>query len=106
MLPLNYTHRFKDVSEKLEAFISQEQIIAQKREKKTKKYVDKDIKNQIRNIEIEAYNGWLALLVDVDAGSASNINPEIVVQAFAKFSEITLNKGDLDIERLSISFVE
>jgi len=106
VLPLNYIQRADDIKEKLREFLAQNQIIAQKREKKTKKYVDKDIKNQIRGIEVEDFDGRLALLLDVDAGSASNINPEIVVQSLATFSEITLNKGDLEIERLSMDFME
>ena len=101
-----YRHRAEDIKEKLASFLEQGQIIAQKRDKKTKKYVDKDIKNQIRGIEVEDFDGSLALILDVDAGSASNINPEIVVQSFAQFSEISINKGDLYIERISMEFAE
>ena len=106
VLPILFRHADKAFQQKLDAFLSQNEIIAQKRDKKTKKYVDKDIKSQIRGIDIEPFEDRLSLIIDVDAGSASNLNPEIVVNAFANYAEITLNKGDIETERLSMSFVE
>ena len=104
VLPLSYRARREDVEASLDAFLEQEEILAMKREKKTKKYVEKDIKSQIRSIEVEKYDGKIAFLIDVDSGSASNLNPDLVIQSFAKFAGITLEKGDVEMERLSMEF--
>lgn len=106
VLPLSYSARKEDVKASLDAFLKQDEILALKREKKTQKYVEKDIKKQIRFVEIEDFDGRLAFIIYVDAGSASNLNPELVVQSFAKFAGITLEKGDVEIERLSMEFAD
>jgi len=106
VLPLSYRSRIDDITTSIKDYLNQEEIIAQKREKKTKKYVDKDIKPQIISIEIENYQERIALLMLLDAGSSSNLNPELVIQSFSKFSGITLEKGDVEIERLSMKLVE
>ena len=106
VLPLSYRSRIDDITTSIKDYLNQEEIIAQKREKKTKKYVDKDIKPQIISIEIENYQERIALLMLLDAGSSSNLNPELVIQSFSKFSGITLEKGDVEIERLSMKFAE
>ncbi|MBQ7245727.1 MAG: DUF2344 domain-containing protein [Firmicutes bacterium] len=106
VLPLSYRSRIDDITTSIKDYLNQEEIIAQKREKKTKKYVDKDIKPQIISIEIENYQERIALLMLLDAGSSSNLNPELVIQSFSKFSGITLEKGDVEIERLSMKLAE
>ena len=106
VLPLSYRSRIDDITTSIKDYLNQKEIIAQKREKKTKKYVDKDIKPQIISIEIENYQERIALLMLLDAGSSSNLNPELVIQSFSKFSGITLEKGDVEIERLSMKLAE
>ena len=106
VLPLSYRSRIDDITTSIKDYLNQVEIIAQKREKKTKKYVDKDIKPQIISIEIENYQERIALLMLLDAGSSSNLNPELVIQSFSKFSGITLEKGDVEIERLSMKLAE
>lgn len=106
VLPLSYRSRIDDITTSIKDYLNQEAIIAQKREKKTKKYVDKDIKPQIISIEIENYQERIALIMLLDAGSSSNLNPELVIQSFSKFSGITLEKGDVEIERLSMKLAE
>ena len=106
VLPLSYRSRIDDITTSIKDYLNQEEIIAQKREKKTKKYVDKDIKPQIISIEVENHQERIALLMLLDAGSSSNLNPELVIQSFSKFSGITLEKGDVEIERLSMKLAE
>lgn len=104
ILPISFNARGKEIEELVSSYLNQDEILAIKREKKTKKYIEKDIKKQIRKIAIEDYSGKIALLMEVDCGSQSNLNPELVLQSFGKYTEITLEKGDYSIERISMEF--
>ncbi|MBO4235132.1 MAG: DUF2344 domain-containing protein [Firmicutes bacterium] len=106
VLPLDYASREHDIRESLKGYLDQPEILAKKREKKTKNFIDKDIKNLIRSIEIEKFEGKIAFVMEVDAGSKSNLNPELVIQTFALYAGIMLEKGDFDIERISLEFSE
>ena len=104
ILPISFRARGKEIEELLSNYLKQDEILAIKREKKTKKYVEKNIKQQIRDITVEDCSGKIALLMDVDCGSQSNLNPELILQSFAKYSEITIEKGDYSIERIDMKF--
>lgn len=105
-LPLQYQARGDEIKEKIKLFLEQPSIITLKREKKSKKYIEKDIKKQIENIDIVDSNDRIALVIKVDAGSSSNLNPLLVINAFSDFAGITLDNGDVDIERREIYFEE
>lgn len=68
----------------LDAFMNQDQIIVLKKTKKSEKEVD--IKPLIYNIKLEDDG----IFMQVAQGSASNLKPDLVMEAFAKFAQVTL----------------
>lgn len=68
----------------LDAFMNQNQIIVLKKTKKSEKEVD--IKPLIYNIKLEDDG----IFMQVAQGSASNLKPDLVMDAFAKFAQVTL----------------
>lgn len=68
----------------LDAFMNQDQIIVLKKTKKSEKEVD--IKPLIYNIKLEDDG----IFMQVAQGSASNLKPDLVMDAFAKFAHVTL----------------
>ena len=68
----------------LDTFMNQDQIIVLKKTKKSEKEVD--IKPLIYNIKLEDDG----IFMQVAQGSASNLKPDLVMDAFAKFAQVTL----------------
>lgn len=68
----------------LDAFMNQDQIIVLKKTKKSEKEVD--IKPLIYNIKLQDDG----IFMQVAQGSASNLKPDLVMDAFAKFAQVTL----------------
>ena len=68
----------------LDAFMNQDQIIVLKKTKKSEKEVD--IKPLIYNIKLEDDG----IFMQVAQGSASNLKPDLVMDAFAKIAQVTL----------------
>lgn len=68
----------------LDAFMNQDQIIVLKKTKKSEKEVD--IKPLIYNIKLEDDG----IFMQVAQGSASNLKPDLVMDAFAKFAQVAL----------------
>lgn len=68
----------------LDAFMNQDQIIVLKKTKKSEKEVD--IKPLIYNIKLEDDG----IFMQVAQGSDSNLKPDLVMDAFAKFAQVTL----------------
>lgn len=68
----------------LDSFMNQEQIIVLKKTKKSEKEVD--IKPLIYDIKLEDDG----IFMQVAQGSASNLKPDLVIDALAKFAKITL----------------
>ncbi len=104
-LPIIYRIRYKDIEKLVEDYLSQPEIIAKKREKKTKKMVDKDIKNQIHWIKVIPGNSMfqdnknIVLCMELDSGSASNLSPEQVISSFTEFSDLYLPREEIEVNR-------
>ena len=96
----NDTEKYTKV---LSEYLSQERITAQKRQKKTKRMVEVDIRPKIRNIEV-LDGEKLTLLMNLDCGSTSNLSPEQVISSFSEFAGLSAARYDIEIERKSIKF--
>lgn len=83
----------------LDAFMNQDQIIVLKKTKKSEKEVD--IKPLIYNIKLEDDG----IFMQVAQGSASNLKPDLVMDAFAKFAQVTLSEY-VTYERLDMYCLE
>ena len=104
-IPIDYRSRKDDLAAIVKNYLSQETIIAKKRDKKTKSLVDKDIKNQIRRIELEeSESNKIILVMELDSGSKSNLSPEQVIQSFTSFSELYLPREEIEVDRRYLIF--
>lgn len=98
---LPYEDKYEDM---LKAYLNQEKILALKKQKKTKKLVEIEFKDKIRNIQIMKGLPKLVMKMDLDCGSISNLSPELVIASFLKFTAIDLDRENVDVERLNIKF--
>ena len=88
--------RLKD---ELDRFAAADQIMILKKTKKSEKEVD--IKPLIYNIKLEDDG----IFMQVAQGSASNLKPDLVMDAFAKFAQVTLPEY-VTYERLDMYCLE
>lgn len=82
------------ISEKLSEFFALEKVEIEKRSKKGLKIVD--IKQGIKSFDIEEKFDFVLLNVILSAGSSDNVNPNLLVSAFEKYSALAV---DSDITR-------
>ena len=120
-----------DLKEICEAFLEQEKIITLKKQKKTGKHVEVDIKNMIRTLNavyVDAVSDFasnpvnsssvnlppgilteskmpaIVLTTTLDSGSNSNLSPELVFTTFASFTGIDTAREEVDIKRTALFF--
>lgn len=85
-------------------FLSQNQILVKKKKKKSKELVDLDIKNKIRKLIFTHINNQLIISTTLDAGSESNLSPELLINAIIAFLKIDISRYDIDVMRKKITF--
>ena len=90
-------------AELIKSYLDQEQIIAEKRQKKTKKIVSVDIKGKIREMAVAA-GDKLTLHMKLDSGSNSNLSPEQVIASFLTYTGLGVKRYDVEVERTKINF--
>lgn len=94
----------KSANEILEAFLAQEEIMVPKRQKKSKKMKDVDIRGKIRFLN-GVYEGEnLIMTANLDSGSESNLSPELLIQALVKFMGIGTERAEMNVLRTKIIF--
>lgn len=93
----------RDFDAVLQDYLSQDRIIGLKKQKKTKKLVETDIKSKIRKISIIP-NEHLILNMNLDCGSNSNLSPELVISTFMDFAQLPIERYDVEVERTSMEF--
>lgn len=86
-----------------EDYLAQPEILAEKRQKKTKKMVTVDIRPKIRQIHV-LEGERLTLELVLDSGSASNLSPEQVISTFTVFAGLDVPRHDVEVERVAIKF--
>ncbi len=83
-----------NLSEKIDSFINQDEIIITKKTKKNEK--EEDIKPGI--LKLEARNNKLYMLLST--GSIYNLKPELVLMALCRYLDVTYNIFDYRIHRI------
>lgn len=94
------------LEDKLTSYLAQQEIIAMKRQKKTKKLAPVDIRKMIRSIEGTVEAGKLVLNMHLDCGSTSNLSPELVITTFNQFCGIETPRYDIEVERRQLLFTK
>lgn len=89
-----------DADQLVSDYLAQPEILAMKRQKKTKALKEVDIRSKIRSVSAEKNaDGNLRLILHLDCGSASNLSPELVIQSFAGFASINCERWELAVCR-------
>ena len=92
------------IDELCEEFLNQEKIIALKQQKKTGSQKEIDIKNMIRSLSGAEVSGKTVLNAKLDAGSNSNLSPELLISSFISFAGACAEREDIDVKRVALFF--
>lgn len=85
-------------------YLAQHEIIAEKKQKKSIKMKKVDIRQMIRSLECIVGNGKAVLEMQLDAGSISNLNPELVINTFVDFFMLGVPRHKIEVKRKNIEF--
>ena len=94
----------KPVKEICEEFMAQDEILVQKRQKKSKAMKDINIRGMIRSMVPVLEQDNLILSVELDSGSNSNLSPELLIQALTKFMGVETDRAEMNVMRTKIMF--
>lgn len=106
-MPLGKDEKTEDKID-IKRFMDQKDIPAEKRQKKTKKMKTINIRPMIRKLDMfvkDTDEGrMLSLAAELDAGSQSNLSPELLITAFIKYFSLDIPREEIDVKRISIGF--
>ena len=96
----------EDVLKKeMDRYLNMTEIVALKRQKKTKKMEPVNIRPMIRSLEINKVGDFAMIKALLDCGSRSNCSPELVISSFCSHCGIETPRYDMEVERTNIFFV-
>ena len=87
-------------------FMSQEQIMVLKKQKKKPEPVLVDIKSKIRSLNFQKDGQDLYISCLLDSGSESNLSPELLINALVERFGIDMDRSDMNIARNRLCFKE
>ena len=93
-----------ELKSKLYGYMEQDEIIALKKEKKSKALKPVNIKDKIRSLEISKVGEFAMIDALVDQGSTSNLSPELIISSFLEFAEINTPRYEVEVDRIAINF--
>lgn len=82
-------------------FLDQERIEVTRKGKDGKKKI-RDIRPGILKMEVLSQVSGLTVQLELKTGSAMNVRPEEVIEAFFRFNGMTVDKADLEIVRTEL----
>ncbi|MEA4921766.1 MAG: TIGR03936 family radical SAM-associated protein [Eubacteriaceae bacterium] len=83
-------------------FLGQETITVKKKKKKSREFKDVDIKGMIRELSVYVADDKIFLSTTLDAGSGSNLSPELLLQGFMAWADLPLHRENVEILRKKI----
>ena len=86
-------------SDMIKDYLKQKEIIALKKQKKKKELKEVNIKPMIRKVAFKKGDNKIIMTTTVDCGSASNLNPDLIVKSFLEFSKVDLEPENVEIQR-------
>lgn len=93
------------ISDLIREYMSQDQIKVMKRQKKSGRKIEIDIKSLIYRISGDHHDNHILLKVKLAAGSSSNLSPELVLTTFCEFAGILYDRANVIIKRKEIYFI-
>ena len=103
-IPVSDSFTEKDMNKAVEDFLNMDEIIVKKKQKKKKELVDVDISQKIRRLSAIRINGGILLDALLDAGSDSNLSPELLLDGFLPLLNQEIPRYDIEIMRKKIYF--
>lgn len=93
----------KELSQLIAQLLEADQLIVEKRQKKTKRYEPTDIRPLVMELEgtIDDHK-HIMLNTLVRCGSEANLNPELLAQAFCRLAEIPYARERIRVERTEL----
>src|SRR5665647_2108040 len=86
-------------------FMNHAEIISQKLNKK-KELIEVNIKSMIKELAINDNSGELIIFAKLDAGSLSNLSPELLIKAISNYFKLEYDRTEVEIIRESIIFAK
>lgn len=89
-----------------EKFLTEDEILVLKKKKKgkEKEFVEVNIAQMIRDIQFEIKDGILILRSLLDAGSDSNLSPELLITALLNYLNLEVGREFISVRREKIYF--
>lgn len=87
-----------------EGFLAQREILVPKRQKKSKEMKDVDIRDKIQAMNMITAGENLLVTALLDAGSESNLSPELVITALCRFLQIPIRREEISVMRTKLIF--
>jgi radical SAM-linked protein len=93
-----------DADNLLDSFMTQKEILVEKSSKKHKEVKLVNIKPMIRSVTLSRDDDFLIMKADLDAGSQSNLSPELLIQGFLRFSQLQIPRHQIKVLRTKLIF--
>ena len=93
-----------DADNLLHLFLAQKEILVEKSSKKHKEIQIVNIKPMIRFVTLSREDDFLIMNADLDAGSQSNLSPELLIQGFLRFSQLQIPRHQIKVLRTKLIF--
>lgn len=94
----------KEYAALTDAFLSQDEILVEKKQKKRKTTHMVNIRGKIREmIPVPDENERLVIVLNCDCGSGSNLSPELLLQAYLHYIGSSVLRHEIDVSRESLS---
>lgn len=84
-------------------YLKQNTVIALKRTKKHKEGVETDIKSKIRKFDFSVVDDNFVIETILDAGSDSNLSPELLFETFNAFTGLKVPRESVEISRTQLN---
>ncbi len=94
----------KDAGTLAKEYMEQKTIVTLKKQKKKKDPVPVDIKPKIREIAFIPNDSALVIKTLLDAGSDSNLSPELLIDSVIETFNIQCDRAETEISRIKLQF--
>jgi len=93
-----------DVDRLQELFMKRSEIVVNKESKKSKEVKSIDIRHMIYSLHLDLVDNNLIMETTLAAGSVLNLSPELLIQGFLGFSQISVPRHEIDVMRTKLKF--
>ncbi len=85
-------------------FLEQNEIFVKKAKKGSKELIDIEIRSKIHVLKAKKVDDNLIMTTTLDAGSDSNLSPELLIQAIGRYANLVPDRENIEIQRQELIF--